>query len=168
MRGAALGMLLAAGSSWADERFDHRGSLGLFFGPGVGFQDVVVGGKVLVDGVGFPVELGGTLSVGYSGDELVAEGLATLGGNPVNWGVAAGYRNYFGQEQVKTFVTVALAAHFVPTWTLGPRADIGVQYELLPTLGVYAKLTADVGYGGGLRFSGEASMGLQLRTYVLE
>ena len=46
--------------------------------------------------------------------------------------------------------------------------SLGLQYELASTLCVLAGLTADLGAGAGLRFTAEAFVGFQLRSYLLE
>jgi hypothetical protein len=160
-------LLLLASPALADERYDHRGSLGLLLGGGVAIKDEVIAGQV-EDGVRIPAQLGATLAVGDVGNELVLDSVTTFRGPHVDWGAAFGYRGYFGQEQVKTFLMLELCAHFQPQLTVGPRATFGVQYELWPTVGVFAALAADLGYGAGLRFSAEALAGVQLRSYLLE
>jgi hypothetical protein len=167
-RALLLSCFILGAAAGADERYDHRGSLGLLFGPGVAFKDEVVGGQIVDDSFRFPLYLGATMAVAYAGNEVLAESITTFGGAHVDFGGAVGFREYFGEEQVKTFFTLEAAFHITPTFTAGPRASFGIQYDMLPMMGVFALFAADVGLGGGVRFSAETAVGIQLRTYVLE
>ena len=161
-----MALLSGAGGASAAERFDHKGSLGLLVTGGGGYKDSF--GPVFDSGARVPVTLGGSLAVGYSGNELVLNALGAFAGPHPDWGASFGYRSYFGDERVKTFVSLEAAAHVAPYFSVGPRVSLGVQYELTSTLGVLGGITADLGAGAGFRFSAEGFLGLQLRTYVLE
>lgn len=166
-RVAGLLGLIATARAHAEDRYDHRGALGLLIGPGYALKDEVVN-SVVEEGFAIPLTLGGTVAVGDNGNEVLVETFTLLGGRHLDLGLAAGYRGYFGDERVKTFITLELAGHLSPQFTVGPRAGLGVQYELSPTVGTFALLAADLGYGAALRFTAEVSVGLQLRTYLLE
>ncbi len=45
---------------------------------------------------------------------------------------------------------------------------MGIQYELLPTVGIYLGGAAEVTAGQGIRIAGAVLAGLQFRTYVFE
>src|SRR5216684_4212506 len=77
-------------------------------------------------------------------------------------------RSYFGQEQIKTFIDLDARADLAPTFALGPRLGFGVQFEVLPTLGLFAAVAAHAGGGNGLVFGAEAFAGIQFRSYLLE
>ncbi|MHB8873380.1 MAG: hypothetical protein ACYC8T_06805 [Myxococcaceae bacterium] len=156
---------LLAGTALADERYDHRGAVGLLLGATGEFMSTANPG--VVQGLRLGADLGGTWAVGYSGNELMLLGRAAFGGPRVEGSVTFGYRGYFGQDRVKTFVDLGAAVHF-PLVAVGPRVGFGVQYELSPIVGVYAGLAAQVGLGQALRFDGELCLGLQLRSYLLE
>ena len=106
--------------------------------------------------------------LGVSGNEWTVGARTGFGGPSVDVALAGGLRAYFGDERWKTYFTAELALHVTPNVTAGPRLGIGVQYELLPTLGLYLGGAAEVTAGQGIRISGAVLGGLQLRTYVFE
>ena len=152
----------------AAERYDHRGAIGFLLGPGIAFQDQVVSGHLTEQATWLAFMVGGTFAIGNEGNELKILTQAfrlTEGGT---WAVSAGYRGYFGQEQLKTFFDLDARANVAPTFAIGPRLGLGVQYELLPTLGVFAAVAAHAGAGHGVVFVAEAFVGILLRSYLLE
>jgi hypothetical protein len=159
--------LLCASGALAEERLDHRGSVGLLIGSGLEGQEAV-SGKLKDTGARVPVDLGTTWSIGDEGSELLAIGRAGYAGTATNWAAIAGYRSYFGKEEVKTFFDLDLALHFTQTFTLGPRLGFGVQYDPHPLWGLFLGAAAQFAGGNGYRFSGEVVGGIQLRTYLLE
>lgn len=174
MRRAAPALLLLLGllplAAWADERFDHRGSLGLLIGGGGVAQEnlylLTVGQRD--SGLRGLADLGGTWAIGENGNELAAWVRGTIGGGKLGLSVIGGYRGYFGYDRFKTFLDLDLALQAQPYFTLGPRIGGGVQYELSPIAGVYAGLAMQAAGGSGLLLSGELIVGLQLRSYLLE
>ncbi len=150
---------------------DHRGSLGLLLGVGGEMKSGVATGNLRSDsGSKLLLDLGGTWAFDYDGNELLLLARAGLGATAPEAGLIAGYRGYFGKEQMKTFFDLDVSAQWVPglMFTLGPRVGAGLQYEVLNVLGIYGAIAAQAGFGGGLRFSAELIFGVQLRTYVLE
>jgi hypothetical protein len=113
-------------------------------------------------------DLGGTLALGAHGNELIAFARGGFGGNKLAWTAVAGYRGYFGYEQIKTFFDLDLAVQLAPFLTAGPRIGGGVQYELSSLIGVYAGFALQLGFGTGILFSAELITGVQLRSYLLE
>jgi hypothetical protein len=168
---ALLTAALAAAPALAEEqRYDHRGS--------IGFQAVVGGeyrtaiqpttGANNADGPLLDVELGGSIAVGYDGDELhLSARLGLLDGLP-DIGVFFGFRNYFGKDQWKTFLDLDLAGHFLPHIVGGVRFGVGLQWDWSPVIGTYLTLAGQIAFGQALRFGGELLLGFQFRTYVLE
>ena len=116
------------------------------------------------------VELGGTLSVG-DGNDLLLSVRAEFGGL-FDLGIYAGYRGYFSVGQWKTFFDLDLAGHITPAiaphGTVGPRVGVGVQLDFLPIIGTYAVLGGQIGFGDGLRYGAELTIGFQFRSYLLE
>ena len=160
-------MLLAPRSAFAEERFDHRGSLGVLVGGGLEYKEAVTADKVRDGGLRFPAQIGGTWAFDYDGNELLALVRASFGPK-IDTSVIAGYRGYFGKDRAKTFFDVDLAVHFTPAFDIGPRVGFGFQYELASVVGVYVAGAAQIGGGNGFRFSAEAVVGLQFRSYLLE
>jgi len=151
----------------AEERFDHRGAVGLLLGGALELR-FNAGANVDERGTRGGVELGGTWAIGYNGNELVACVRATPSSGA--WGVSAfaGYRGYHGAERWRTFIDLDVASQFRPLLTLGVRVGAGVQYELSPNVGLFVGGALQLGGGGGLILSGEVISGLQLRSYLLE
>ena len=82
--------------------------------------------------------------------------------------VYGGYRAYFGQDRLKTFVDLDGAVDVRPSFAIGPRLALGVQYELHPLFGLFGGLAARVGIGSPTRFAASAFAGFQLRSYLLQ
>ncbi|MGZ6098372.1 MAG: hypothetical protein ACXWLL_08270 [Myxococcaceae bacterium] len=166
-----LGLLLlplAAAAAEQEERWDHRGALGLLAGGGVDFVGQVKSGGQTQEGTYGLVETLLTFPMGASGNEWTVGSREAIGGGTVDVAVAAGIRAYFGDERFKTYLTAELAVHVTPNVTAGPRVGIGVQYEILPTFGIYLGGAVEVTAGQGIRLSGSVLGGFQLRTYVFE
>ncbi len=164
------GALLAAGLSRAEERYDHRGALGLTAAVGGEFVTAVSGVGTGEAGFRLPLELGGTFSVGDQ-TELRAAARLSPGLGPITaLGASfyAGIRNFFGYEQWKTFFDLELAVHVTPYLAIGVRGAFGVQFDFLPIMGVYAQLGGQLGGASSLRLSFEVMAGMQFRTYLFE
>lgn len=151
-----------------EERWDHRGALGLLAGGGLDFVGQVKSGGQTQEGTYGLVETLLTFPMGASGNEWTVGTREAIGGGLVDVAIAAGIRAYFGDDRFKTYLTAELAVHVTPNVTAGPRVGIGVQYEILPTFGIYLGGAAEVTAGQGIRLSGSVLAGIQLRTYVFE
>jgi len=158
---------VAAGAE-EEERFDHRGALGLLLGGGLDFKREVKSGGETEEGRRTLVEGLLTFPMGVSGNEWTAGARTGFGGPSVDVAIAGGLRAYFGDERFKTYLTAELALHVAPNVTAGPRLGVGIQYEILPTFGLYLGGAAEVTAGEGIRIAGAVVGGIQLRTYVFE
>lgn len=162
----SLVALLGAATASAQERWDHRGSLGLTVAGGAEVRQSVALSLPSDNGVRADAEVGGTVSI-TDHTELRVAGRLTLGAPALAGAVLAGVRNAFG-ERLKTFFDVNLMVHVAPWFTVGPHVAFGVQYEMLPVMGLYAALGIGLGFGAGLRLVGELMLGVQFRSYLLE
>ena len=182
-------LLLLATSAHADERYDHKGAVGLLIGFSGERKDAATllgGGDA---GWRFGTELGVTFAVGGDGNALRAALRGLFGGiepgcsklqrcAPVDLSLMLGYRGYFDMGQWKTFFDIDAAQHIVPRfnesnartqlYTIGPRVAIGAQFDFLPVAGVYLLLEGQIGFGDGLRYGAGLQLGFQLRSYLLE
>jgi hypothetical protein len=163
---AALVALTAAGLASAQEEPDwsHRGALGLLVSGG-GEYVTSAGNAVSFTGFLAPLELGGTFSI-TEHTELRAAARLSVPGPLLGSSFYFGIRNSRG-ERFKTFFDLDLAVHATPIFTAGLRLGLGVQYEVLPVLGIFAVAGVQGGGGAGLRLSFELLLGVQFRTYVL-
>lgn len=166
----AGGLSLLASPAWAEdvERTDHRGALGLLIGGGADFKREVKSGGDTEEGVRGLLEALLTLPLGLGGNEWTVGARAGFGGPKVDVALAGGIRAYFGEDRFKTYLTAEVALHIVPNVTGGPRLGLGIQYDFLPTMGVYLGGAAEVTAGQGIRIAGAVTAGLQFRTYVFE
>lgn len=146
---------------------DHRGAVGLLLGPSLELGEWVRGGKFdeYARGGGYA---GLSFAIGVNGNELHAWARALRNGDSIAWSGVAGYRGYFGEDQLKTFFDLGARFDVTPEASAGPRLGFGVQWEFSSFAGVFAGLAAHLGAGNGLRFSAEAFTGIQLRSYLLE
>lgn len=191
MKHFLLAILLTAPVAGADERYDHRGAVGLLVQL-VGdnkTSTVLKGGGD--SGWRYGLDLGVSFAVGTDGNEVKGILRGLFGGiengcsrlhscAPVDLGLYLGYRGYFAiaDSRWKTFFDLDLAQHVVPhfaiqndgtqVYVIGPRIALGVQLDFLPIAGVNLMLEGELGFGDGLRFSGGLTLGFQLRSYLLE
>jgi hypothetical protein len=159
-------VLTTSGAAPAAERFDHRGALGILLGGGVELGELVHGGQFDEYSRGI-ADLGVTLAPGPDSNEfkLVFEAAKP---RSFEWMAYGGYRAYFGQDRLKTFVDLDGAVDVRPSFAIGPRLALGVQYELHPLFGLFGGLAARVGIGSPTRFAASAFAGFQLRSYLLQ
>jgi hypothetical protein len=158
-----------------EERFDHHGALGLLLAA----EGEHVDTNVAIDtGWRASFNVGGTMSIGWGSNELMLVGRSTFGelpsvANPdnrlhyVGLELYGGLRGYFG-DRFKTLYEINVGVNFTPYLTAGPRAAVGIQYEISNTIGVYTTLGAQLGFGELLQFRGELAIGFQFRSYLLE
>lgn len=166
-RGCALIAALISAAAFADE---HRGSLGLIVAGG--FEPVSAVSVTGPSDRGFrvPIEVGGTLGLWAHTSLRVAGRLGAPIPSLTTWAVSfyGGVRNAFSIGPWVTFFDLDLAIHAVPFFTAGARAGFGVQYDVLPIMGVYALISGQLGGGVALRLSGDVMIGVQFRTYLFE
>jgi hypothetical protein len=170
MRRLGLPLVLLAASASAAERTDHDGALGLLVA-GSADERVAVGTTAApgTGDLGFRagVELGGTWALSAQKELKLSVRLFPAGAN-TSGAVMGGLRNGFQVDRWRTFFDLELAAYVGSVWTIGPHLGLGVQYELLPVMGVYAAVGTHFGLGSGARFLGEFVLGFQFRSYLLE
>jgi len=164
---AAFAALVTGSSANAQQRWDHRGSVGLFLVPGV-----AEAGRVgLVTGSDFrfrpATDVGLTLALGDDSDELRVYG-RILFLKPIAGAAAVGYRGYFGDDRWKTFFDLELMADVAPLFNFGPRLGMGIHYEVNPVIGLFAGAGAHFGAGSTFLFVADAQIGIQFRSYLLE
>ncbi len=173
----------------ADERYDHKGAIGLLIGISGEYKAAATLGGGGDEGYRLGTEVGVTLAVGSDGNALKAAvrsvffgiepGCSTNGScAPVDLGLYLGYRGYFDLGQWKTFFDIDAAQHLVPRlgpssantqlYTIGPRVAVGVQFDFLPVAGAFLSLEGQIGFGDGLRYGAALLLGFQLRSYLLE
>ncbi len=165
-----LVLALASSVAFAEERSDHRGSLGLTVAFGGEFVSAVTTMANGERGLRLPIEVGGTLSLSDH-NELRIAGRLSPGVGPLTalgGSFYAGLRNSIGYDQWKTFFDLELAAHVAPFLAFGIRGAFGVQFDFLPVMGVYAQVGGQLGGATSLRLSFEVMAGVQFRTYLFE
>lgn len=165
-----VGLVLAPLALGAEEeqRFDHRGALGLLVGGGIDFKREVKSGGETEEGRRALLETVLTFPMGLSGNEWTVGARTGFGGPSVDVAIAGGLRAYFGEERFKTYLTAEVALHVTPNVTAGPRLGFGIQYELFPVFGLYLGGAAEVTAGQGIRIAAALVGGFQVRTYIFE
>jgi hypothetical protein len=167
MKILAAVVLLSALAASAEERWDHRGAVGLLLGAGADLRSSLGEGAQNVDNGGRPLlEVGGTASLTERAQIHVAGRLVPW--NPLSGELMLGLRRLTNSDRWKTYLDVDLAAYLATPFTVGPHFAVGVQYELSPIMGVYASLGTHLGFGNGLRLLVEGVVGVQFRSYLLE
>ncbi|MCU0698073.1 MAG: hypothetical protein MUC96_16325 [Myxococcaceae bacterium] len=161
-----LVIVFLAGTAFAQERWDHRGSVGLLTGVGVEGR-TSIGVMQSDSGARLLPEVGGTLALSERWHLKLAGRLALLGPQ-VGVMILAGVRSTYGQR-FKTFFDLDASVNAVPLFTIGPRVAFGVQYELAEIVGAFASAGVNFGVGpAGARLGFELMIGLQFRSYLLE
>jgi hypothetical protein len=151
----------------AGDDFDHRNALGVYAAQGGEIKTLVNPGSAGNAGALTRTHLGVTAAIGEDGNELkLWLELDLLRGVPGS-SVGFGHRGYFGDDRFRTFLDVDLRANFEGAFTLGPHVGIGLQFEVLPFLGVFLATAAHLAMGQGIRIGASANAGLQLRAPVL-
>lgn len=171
----AFALLLHAAAP--EERFDHRGAVGLLLGLSALRKESSAGDNTWRGAL----NVGGTLNVGWRSNEILLLGSVSMTRtevldtttNKLSYGfgidgqVAGLFRGYFG-DRWKTFFDLGAALNFSPGVTAGPRLGIGLQYELSSLAGIFATLGAFIGFGSVLMWRAELMLGVQLRSFLLE
>ena len=182
-------LALAAVSARADERYDHKGAVGLLLGVSAEYKAAATLGGGGDEGARLGTEAGLTIAVGSDGNE-VKGALRTLFGGirpgcsregrcvSVDYALFLGYRGYFDLGNWKTFFDIDAAQHFIPRlgpssansqlYTIGPRVALGVQLDFSPIAGTFFLIEGQIGFGDGLRYGAAAMIGFQLRSFLLE
>lgn len=156
------------GGALAEERYDHRGAVGLLVG-GAGHRAEAIRYGTFADaGWRTSLHLGATVGFTERGDELVAFVRGQFLGPLPNASLYVGYRSYFGPDQWKTFADLGVAVYVAPLALVGPRVAFGLQYDFTSLVGAYAGVGAQAGFGQGVRIEGELVLGVQLRSYLLD
>jgi hypothetical protein len=162
--GVALGLCVASPVR-ADERLDHRGSLGLSFAGGPLVRSL--SNRLPDSGLRAFGDIGLTFSVLGERVELMVLGRITSG-ETIGSFAAAGIRSTFGYEHLKTFFDLNVAFGFTPAFVVGGRAAVGVQYDFVSVFGVFASVGGVIAGGQGLMLQGEFQLGVQFRSYLFD
>ncbi len=168
-RGAVLLLGLCSAEATAAGDYDHHGSVGLLGGSGLLLKQSsgsVSGPRDT--GTRTPIDLGGSVAVGESGNEIVLLGRLELGGPVKVYSVYGGYRSYAGRGQLKPFFDLNLAVQVRPGLAVGPRLGFGIQYELAKHLGLSLSTGAQGAFGSSLSYSVDLLLGLQIRSYLFQ
>lgn len=140
--------------------YEDRRALSLFLGPGASYTEYIKSSDDDAEsgGDGY-LDLGGTRTVGYDGDELFL--LIRGSARGLDLSFAAGYRNFFGVDAWQTFFDIGvLARPFSGPW-VGPRIGLGLRHTFSERLAVFGGLGITLGFGSGLRGDAEAFTGVQ-------
>lgn len=165
MKSFAAVLAILAVPALAQERLDHKNSLGLTVAGGGEVRTAIVTTGRIDQGLRANADVGATWGFGLKWSALLA-GRMTFGG-PLGLAFMGGVRNAWG-EQFKTFFDLTVIVHVLPNITVGPRFAIGAQYELNQLFGVFALAAAQFGGGQGLRIGGELMAGFQVRSYIFD
>jgi len=184
-------LLLAAAPARALEPIeDHRDEWGLTLSFGTSF-DTGMNQKPIPCSTGTcnfayqpgfepMLELGATRAVTDTGDEvtlrlrfvspLAGGNTSTIvlqeAGDSLRWlgpSLLAGYRGYFGYDQVKTFYDADLYVNSFPYWGVGPDIGLGAQYDFGRVAGLFLRLGFGVTFGPTILASFDSSVGVQAR-----
>jgi hypothetical protein len=162
--GAVLAVALPVGASAAEPvdtpYYAERRALSLIIGPGAGYTESIDRGDDAVEqGADAHLDLGGTRTVGYDGDELFVLIRGSLRGPDLS--VGGGYRNFFGVDAWQTFFDLGVMVRpFSGPW-VGPRVALGLRHTFTERLAVFGGLGLTLGFGSGLRGDAEAFTGVQ-------
>jgi hypothetical protein len=159
-------MVSGATHAQNQERWDHRGSIGLLVGGGVEARSAIGPSGQGDTGVRLIPEVGGTFALSERLNLKISGRVGLLG--PALTGMAlAGVRSLYG-ERFKTFFDLEASVTF-PVFTIGPKVAFGVQYELLNVIGAFASGGVNFGVGPtGARLGFELMLGFHFRTYLFE
>ncbi|WP_240360863.1 hypothetical protein [Pyxidicoccus caerfyrddinensis] len=157
----AVGLPVAASAEPVDTPYyEDRRALSLILGPGAAYTEYIDRDDGDAEkGVDAHLDLGGTRTVGYDGDELFVLIRGSLRGPDLSF--AGGYRNFFGVDAWQTFFDVGvLVRPFSGPW-VGPRVGLGLRHTFSERLAVFGGLGLTLGFGSGLRGDAEAFTGVQ-------
>ncbi|NMO22911.1 hypothetical protein HPC49_50175 [Pyxidicoccus fallax] len=159
-----LAVALPAAASGAEpvdtSYYKERRALSLILGPGGSYteyinrsdDDAESGGDAHLD-------VGGTRTVGYDGDELFVLIRGSVRGPDLS--LIGGYRNFFGTDAWQSFFDLsAVIRPFSGPW-VGPRVAFGLRHTFSERFALYGGLGVTLGFGAGLRGDAEAFTGVQ-------
>ena len=142
--------------------YEDRRALSLILGPGASYTEYITRSDDAADARSqgdAHLDVGGSRTVGYDGDELFVLIRGSLRGPDL--ALVGGYRNFFGTDAWQTFFDLsALIRPFSGPW-LGPRVAFGLRHTFSERLAVYGGLGLTLGFGQGLRGDAEAFTGVQ-------
>lgn len=140
--------------------YEERRALSLILGPGASYTEFIDrGDDDAVSGGDAHLDLGGSRTVGYDGDELFVLIRGSLRGPDLS--LVGGYRNFFGTDAWQSFFDLsAVIRPFSGPW-VGPRVAFGLRHTFSERLAVYGGLGVTLGFGAGLRGDAEAFTGVQ-------
>ena len=140
--------------------YKDRRALSLIIGPGGSFTDYIdPGDDDAGSGADVHLDVAGTRTVGYDGNELYVLIRGSLRGPELSLG--AGYRNFFGMDAWQSFFDVGVMARpFSGPW-VGPRIAFGLRHTFSDQLAVFGGLGLTLSFGSGLRGDAEAFTGVQ-------
>lgn len=167
MTRAVLAVALVCATGAAAERYDHVGAVGLLVaGVGDARASVTSTGSASDNGFRGGLEVGGTWAWNEHREFRASARWAFDAGAPL--ALVGGVRNGYQLDRLRTFFDLGVGVYVGAPWTIGPQLAVGLQYELLPVVGVYTSVGTHFGLGSGARFLAEVSVGFQFRTYLLE
>ncbi len=167
--GLSLGALVLAAVAFAPRAGalepieDHRDQWGLTASLGTEWDFAApLARNVFGETFSPALEVGGTVAVTDTGDELTLR--LRLLDSPGVWPmVLAGWRSYFGEDELKSFAAAELFGLTAPFWALGAHGGVGGQYDFSRSFGLFVEIGVGVAVGGVLYRSLDGNLGAQAR-----
>jgi hypothetical protein len=146
-------------AEYVDTPYGERRALSLILGPGASYTELIRRSDDAVSGADAHLDLSGTRTVGYDGDEVFVLLRGGLRGPDLS--IGGGYRSFFGRDAWQTFFDLGvLVRPFSGPW-LGPRVALGVRHTFSERIAIIGGLGLTLGFGSGLRGDAEAFTGVQ-------
>lgn len=152
---------VASAAEYVDGPYRERRALSLILGPGASYTQYINRSDDDVEpgAADVHLDLGGTRTVGYDGDELFLMIRGSL--RDPDLSLVGGFRSYFGQDAWQTFFDLgAMIRPFSGPW-VGPRVALGLRHTFSERFAVFGGFGLTLGIGGGLRGDAEAFTGVQ-------
>ncbi|WP_240359376.1 hypothetical protein [Pyxidicoccus trucidator] len=158
--GAALPARARAAEPVDTPYYEDRRALSLIIGPGGSYTDYIDADDDDAESGGDAhLDLAGTRTVGYDGDELFVLIRGSLRGPDLS--LVGGYRNFFGMDAWQSFFDLSVMIRpFSGPW-VGPRVAFGARHTFSERLAVFGGLGLTLGFGSGLRADAEVFTGVQ-------